>query len=98
MEAILEQIGKINDKEQLKAINHIVCERIRQMQDLEGKIASTRFSVGDKVWFNSKKRGGRQDGTITKINQKTANVIVKEPFPVTWKVYFQHLNKSSIAA
>ena len=46
------------------------------------QLAKAKFSVGDKVSFNTK-RGGTVTGEITKINTKT--IVVKEGF-TSWKV------------
>lgn len=75
------------DRATLDAIIAEVKNRQRQMQQDIG----SSFNVGDKVWFDAKRRG-RVEGLIEKINQKT--IVVKTPL-VTWKVSPSLLKKAA---
>lgn len=62
---------------------------------IETKI-SLLFSVGDKVeWFSKKRGGGKWTGKITRISSKTATVDASDLFgkKCIWKVGFTMLKK-----
>ena len=49
------------------------------------RLVKNQFSVGDKVSFNSKSKGGIIEGVVTKINRK--NIVVKQDDSViSWSV------------
>ena len=50
------------------------------------------FSKGDKVYFSSRKTGGNIQGTVTKVNQKTIDVL--STTGAKWKVSPSLLHKA----
>lgn len=55
-------------------LNHRIVERLRFMQSMRNHNEMLKFSIGQKVSFDSPDRG-RQVGTLVKYNQKSVTVI-----------------------
>ena len=68
--------------DELYELNKKVVARIKALRDQESKQIANRLTVGDIVSFVNK-RNKRVNGTITKINKKTANVDVDG---TSWRV------------
>ncbi|MFH1030766.1 MAG: hypothetical protein V1770_05940 [bacterium] len=76
-EKTLVEIDNILDKlsvEQLISLNKKVVERIKILHKAKQLYSMSRFSAGDRVYFTH--NGQHIKGTIIRLNQRTATVIV----------------------
>lgn len=90
---LLEAVSEMNTDE-LKELTEVI--QVRRDHLIRQKARS--FSVGDRVRARDLRKtnewAGVHEGTITKVNQKTANVTFKHPIHghnAPWKVYLHHL-------
>ena len=80
--------------DELYELNKKVVARIKALRDQESRQIANRLTVGDIVSFVNK-CNIRVNGTITKINKKTANVAVDG---TNWRVALSLLKQEMSAA
>lgn len=78
LKSALLAVGQMYSHEDLRFLNQAVVDQLRHVS----RVATRKWSVGDQVEFDNK-RGNREQGQITKINQKTINV---KTLMGNWKV------------
>ena len=76
--------------DELKAINKMVVNTLNNRNTALSQLNLAEFQIHDRVWFDSKKYG-RVEGSITKKNKKTAELLTASG--VRWKVTASQLNK-----
>jgi hypothetical protein len=67
-EAFKKEVSMISNREHL----HEAFEYLKRKQTQLAGVALLNFMPGDRVWFEGK--GRKIEGTITKINHKTASI------------------------
>ena len=78
LKSALLAVGSIDSHEDLKFLNRAVIDQMRHVS----RVATRSWHVGDQVEFDGR-NGRREQGQITKINQKTINV---KTLMGNWKV------------
>jgi len=79
---IVDSLAQLNDTKALRHLNKQVVARLNHLDRQEQAVAALAFNIGQRVKFESKKRGVIS-GVITKVNQKTVNVKTET---LTWRV------------
>ena len=83
---------------ELYELNKKVVARIKSLRDKESRQIANKLTVGDIVSFVNK-CNIKVNGTITKINKKTANVTVDgTPWRVALSLLTQEMSVSSLEA
>jgi hypothetical protein len=77
-ELILKTVLECDDIEQLREINHLVCQKMDILQQMR----ALSFEVGQKVSWHSKKQKREMMGTITKVGKKRLTVLTTSG--ITW--------------
>jgi hypothetical protein len=70
IEAFIKELGE----EELRYLNRLVFERLKLIAQDKSTRAMGRFNIGEKVEF-ADNAGVRKNGTIIKLNKKTATVL-----------------------
>ncbi len=80
----IEEFIKTLSKQELIALNKLVVERVKLIQQLEATNQMSHFNLGDWVKFNDQ-RGNILKGRIIKMNKKTVSIITDDNFQ--WNVH-----------
>ncbi|TDI96976.1 MAG: hypothetical protein E2O29_01710 [Deltaproteobacteria bacterium] len=78
------------DYDFLKQAHNQIFDRLKDLQDIRNIETKSKFHIGDKVWFNSKR--GKIEGKVTKIGQKNIILLAVDGF-TKWRVSPSLLNK-----
>ena len=68
----VEAIRRMNE-EDLRFLNRLIVDRLKLIGQAHSTTMLARFSVGDRVSFQSTS-GGRKAGVIIRLNKKTASI------------------------
>lgn len=74
----------------LRTLNRRVITMIREADRREGQKFLESFNVGDRVWWESKKRGHTIFGTIVRVNPKSVGIDGEDG--ARWRVHWSFLN------
>jgi hypothetical protein len=93
VEHIVSVLRELTTREDLK----VVRDALKEQFDVVDAMTALKFRVGDKVEWDSRKRGGHvKTGTVVRVNQKSVSVFVPEGprgIPEKWKVHPSFLRK-----
>jgi hypothetical protein len=70
--AAVEAIRRMNE-EDLRFLNRLIVERLKLIGQARSTVMLSRFSVGDRVSFQSTS-GERKTGVVVRLNKKTASI------------------------
>lgn len=84
---IREQVLRMGEQE-LQDLNYLVCAQLTHIRDSANLAAAAKFKTGDKVSFESKKRGyaGKVIIIIDKITGKSIHGHELKNFGMQWSV------------
>ncbi len=74
--AAAEAIRHLNE-EDLRFLNRLIVERLKLIGQARSTVMLARFSVGDRVSFQSTS-GERKAGVIVRLNKKTASIATED--------------------
>ncbi len=86
--AAAEAIWRMNE-EDLRFLNRLIVERLRLIGQARSTAMLARFSVGDRVGFQSGS-GERKTGVIIRLNRKTASIATDDG--QQWNVHPAYLS------
>lgn len=71
-----DAIRRMNE-EDLRFLNRLIVERLNLLGQARSTVMLARFSVGDRVVFQSS-AGERKTGVIVRLNKKTASIVTDD--------------------
>ena len=83
------------DEEDLRFLNRLIVERLKFIGQSRSMAMLARFSVGDRVSFQSPS-GERKTGVIVRLNKKSASITTDDD--QHWKVHPVHLSSGDTVA
>jgi len=91
---VMELVSQINSVDMLRSINELVVTRIKSINHLDGFKVKIELKVGDRVSWQSRRRGCETFGTIVKKNRTRA--VVRSDEGLSWNVPFTMLSKVTL--
>lgn len=90
----VESILRMNEDD-LRFLNRVIVERLRLMHQARNAVMLARFSVGDRVSFQTS-FGELKAGVIIRLNKKTASIVTDEG--QRWNVHPGFLGPADVAS